>query len=476
MFITLKSSGGRKEGSGGGGFEQVAQRHAGGANGRSRPPRRSACVACQKNKLRCTGCPRNCDRCQARALDCVLPATAARRRPNSSSTLTWQYESVEARDEALDGIQPPPKSPTLHPQGRDPVLPNNPTDNDMPAADFLNFDGEGFDADIGDLGLGNSSFDFRMTSPVADMNAARGSPPENQLFHNDYFRDQSSHHGRSLPSESGKNQEQPLVAGHALQATSDFDVPLDSSEALANSGSCSCLGDAVRVVQQLEDDEFHTSTLSLDMVLQLQKWLIFQCCNVLDCPKCASLPTVHAMVLIICDRMSEMFECISTRIRLAAAVIMSLSPAAGSSSSKSASPENSESPDSLNAAIGTGTAYILTLEQQAAMNWNNTPSNPQLFSSTSGGPAVSAACNPLLFSNEFRAQYSDEEQIHIMRVLLKLQIRNFRQLLLRVERAGEAQGSQARRAKVQSMTARVDKASTSINGTLEIIFQTFLGR
>ncbi|KAK0701968.1 hypothetical protein B0T26DRAFT_735421 [Lasiosphaeria miniovina] len=474
MFITLKSSGRRKEGSGGG-FEQVAQRQAGGANGRSRPPRRSACVACQKNKLRCTGCPRNCDRCQARALDCVLPATTSRRRPNSS-TLTWQCESVEARDETLDGIQPPPESPALRTQGGDLALAKNPTDNDMPAADFLNFDGEGFDADIGDLGLDNSSLDFRMpSSPVADMNVARGIPPESHIFHSEYFRDQSSHPGKSLPGESGENQKQPVVAGHVLQARSDFDVRLDSSEALANSGTCSCLCDAVRVVQQLEDDEFHTSTLSLDMVLQLQKWLIFQCCNVLDCPKCASLPTVHAMVLIICDRMSEMFECISTRIRLAAAVIMSLSPAAGSSSNKPALPENSESPDPSNAPIGTGTAYILTLGQQAAMNWNSTPSNPQLFSNTSGGPAASAACNPLLFSNEFRAQYSDEEQIHIMRVLLKLQIRNFRHLLVRVERAGEAQGSQARRAKVQSMTGRVDKASTSINGTLEIIFQTFLG-
>jgi hypothetical protein len=76
-----------------------------------------------------------------------------------------------------------------------------------------------------------------------------------------------------------------------------------------------------------------------------------------------------------------------------------------------------------------------------------------------------------MFSDNFRNQYSDEEQVHMIRVLLRLQSRNFHKLLLRVERTSQVAASQARGAKVESMMARLAKASADIENAWRVVFR-----
>jgi hypothetical protein len=76
-----------------------------------------------------------------------------------------------------------------------------------------------------------------------------------------------------------------------------------------------------------------------------------------------------------------------------------------------------------------------------------------------------------MFSDGFRNQYSDEEQVHMIRVLLRLQSRNFHKLLLRVERTNQVAASQARRAKVESMMARLARASADIENAWRAVFR-----
>ncbi|KAL2181891.1 uncharacterized protein P884DRAFT_235110 [Thermothelomyces heterothallicus CBS 202.75] len=249
-----------------------------------------------------------------------------------------------------------------------------------------------------------------------------------------------------------------------LSGVSPAPVPSQKS-----SPPCSCLSDLVRVVQQLDDDEFRITTLSLDQVLHLQKWLVFQCCKPLDCPKCLDLPTIHTVRLIVCDRLTEMFECIHSRIKRAGAILASRQgcdsgshsilasslPSSSSSSSSSDSLRSVPQPPPWSAAVRSG------------------PLPAQLFCRSSGRAANTVACNPLMFSDDFRSRYSDEEQVHMIRALLRLQTRDFRKLLLRLERACEGARNQARRSKIESMMARLSKAEADIEDALRVVLHVW---
>jgi hypothetical protein len=218
------------------------------------------------------------------------------------------------------------------------------------------------------------------------------------------------------------------------------------------------------VVQQLDDDEFHITTMSLDQVLQLMKWLVFQCCKPLDCHRCLDLASIHTVRLILCDRLTEMFECIHLRIKRASAMLSAqLSDASTAPSAASSSPDSLSAPSlpSLHSAA----------PQPPAAAVGSGPPAAQLFCGTSGRAANTAACNPMMFSDDFRNQYSDEEQVHVIRVLIRLQIRNFQKLLLRLERTSQVAASHARQSKVKSMMARLAKASADIDGALRLVFQ-----
>jgi len=57
----------------------------------------------------------------------------------------------------------------------------------------------------------------------------------------------------------------------------------------------------------------------------------------------------------------------------------------------------------------------------------------------------------------------------MIRVLLRLQIRNFRQLLARVGHVAQVQKSQARAAKINSMLARLGRGSSDIDTAMNAI-------
>lgn len=225
------------------------------------------------------------------------------------------------------------------------------------------------------------------------------------------------------------------------QRIPDLQTPQRSGQ--SNVAGCSCLGDLLGVMQHLDEDAFKITTLAMDQVLQLQKWIIFQCCRPLDCSSCLGQATVTT---VLCDRLTEMFECLYKRLKVPAPNAIPEPPTDGSS-------------------VGSPWSH------QSAVSATSAPVAAQLFDST-GQAASRAACNPILFSQEFRNQYSDEEQIHMIRVLLRLQIRNFRQLLLRLQDTIDVAANQARKSKVKSLKDRLTKASTDLDNALHSVLQS----
>ncbi|KAK4197805.1 hypothetical protein QBC40DRAFT_231337 [Triangularia verruculosa] len=514
MFLTLRSSGG---GRAGGGMEVVRRNFGPGVvKDRARAARRPACLACQTKKLRCTGSnPRNCDRCRSRLIECVLPSSSPRDRPRTASSHSPQPSSSSTGRPWQDGgdVSPRPRDPPG--EGLNGADQGSATSSQQaaitaprahlgvdPLADTDFFETEFAFVDLADqawaagLTTSTTAVDL-MDGRDMDMEDfdRHGAPGEARPSMSSSLK--SGRNDRQHPDRSHRNSYDPLgvsltgsivqTKGSVSQAqtrpmpdTTAQELPgilaLDTallssapSQALPHppnpnrpgSPPCSCLTDLVRVVQQLDDDEFHITTMSLDQVLRLQKWLFFQCCKPFDCPKCLDLSTVHTMRLILCDRLTEMFECIHLRIRRAGAVLTGQ----GSDSSSQATSTPLTDSSSAQSHSSLGGAPSLT----AAVGSGPLPA--QLFCGSSGRAANTAACNPLMFSDEFRNQYSDEEQVHMIRVLLRLQNRNFYMLLSRVERTSQIAASPARQTKVRSMIVRLGKASADIEGALRIVFQ-----
>lgn len=241
-------------------------------------------------------------------------------------------------------------------------------------------------------------------------------------------------------STSGTVPPFDVLGNPILDASPLPTFPLPQSNTNKPSPACQCLNSLLRVVQQFDDDEFRLTSLPLDQVIQLEKWLTFQCYSPLDCPNCVDLSSVHSVVLILCDRLTELFECTYKRIERAGNVISS---------------------------HGGGLNGLPPLP--ISDNADGEPTSGQLFCGTTKGAAILASCNPMMFSDEFRTQYSDEEQMHMIRVLIRLQIRNYRQLLVRVEQASHSQNNHARQWKVKSMIERLTKTSADVEGGLQFI-------
>ncbi|KAF7554616.1 hypothetical protein G7Z17_g2766 [Cylindrodendrum hubeiense] len=226
-------------------------------------------------------------------------------------------------------------------------------------------------------------------------------------------------------------------------------VPRNSTDAIA----CCCLVDTLDIVQKLDDDAFQLRTLAFDHVLKLQKWLIFHCCKPLDCDKCSTLLQTYTVILIICDRVAEMFKCLSRRI-------------------KQPSPNSPEGDD--HGQIGTPdmTTPSSSATFQRSEPLSGDASSAQLFDSLSGDAGIRTPCNPEMFSPEFRAQYSYDEQLHMIRVLAKIQVRNFNQLLVRISETQQTQQSQARFGKIMSLIRRLQDAGASMEESFKIMLQS----
>jgi hypothetical protein len=188
------------------------------------------------------------------------------------------------------------------------------------------------------------------------------------------------------------------------------------------------------VVQKLDDDEFHLTTLALDGVLQVQKWLIFQCCRPLECPRCSNLSSVHTLLLIVCDRLTKMFDCTSRRLKR-----IRVTTTGGMSME----------------------ALSDVLRRQAS---TDAPPEPlgQLFCSVTGSPADQSECNPLVFSGDLQGRYTEEEQVHMIRGIINLHVGYFRKLLSRIEVLSQEGGNKARLSRISAIIAKLDAAAAAI--------------
>jgi hypothetical protein len=130
-----------------------------------------------------------------------------------------------------------------------------------------------------------------------------------------------------------------------------------------------------------------------------------------------------------------MFECIHKRIKRVNQSITQLESPASSS----------------------GTASSVDIEEQLS---------GQLFCSTTGQMAARAPCNLTLFQPGPQHSFSNEEQLHMIEALLKLQIAGFKSFLTNVWKSGQAVGNQARQSKVNSLLMRLDKAASNITEEL----------
>lgn len=241
-----------------------------------------------------------------------------------------------------------------------------------------------------------------------------------------------------------------------LSATSPITSRVHATENSNNVLACSCLGDTLDIVQKLDDDAFQLRTLAFDHVLKLQKWLIFHCCKPLDCDKCTNLLQTYTIILIICDRVAEMFKCLSRRIKLPLP-----------NPTEAGDLRSIETPD------------MTTPSSSGTLPRDKTPlqdeSTAQLFDSFSGDAGIATPCNPEMFSPEFRAQYSYDEQLHMIRVLTKIQVRNFNQLLVRISELQQTQQSQARFGKIMSLIKRLQEAGASMDESFQSMLQSLVG-
>lgn len=214
--------------------------------------------------------------------------------------------------------------------------------------------------------------------------------------------------------------------------------PSSSSSSSTLPDACNCLYNTVRVVQQLDDDDFRITSMTLGQVSQLQKWIMTQCYKALDCATCKSLSPVHTVLMVVCDRLAEMFECIHKRIKKANQRLTGLS---------------------------------VSSDESPAPGPPTDQSGEQLFCATSHRPAARARCNPEIFSSDFQTMYTNEEQVHMIRALLKLQVRNFRTLLTRIKNASQL--VEARRSRVEALNSRLVRAANDMENALRASLQYF---
>jgi hypothetical protein len=404
---------------------------------------------CQQ--LRCTGRSRDCSRCTERGQTCIFPAFRAgsnRRncRNSNSNTPSLQGEDKPGTDASSNGRNSSP-------------LDNGSLD-DGGGAENGSGAKETVPTDTLDFYPGLDHFD-----PYVDMAlfAAPGDGPNGpqpdqahpagpDMVGNFMHTMAASQPGVSVPAISqvyathGLGR-QALYAAHEAspQSTAAYSVTGSASSA-SSRGSCSCVENTVRIVQQLENDEFRLITMPMDGVMQLVRWVVSECRAAVQCRNCTALPTARTMVVIICDRVAEMFQCLHRRIRRVnerlSAQAMADMPLAGFWSALAPKDPNADdttrppSPDSA---------------------------APQLFCSITEADAGKAMCNPLLFADHVHGTYSDEEQVHMISSLLRLQMNNVNDLLNKLAGVALAAGSHAHAAKVKSMQARMTQSGADID-------------
>ncbi|KAL2204341.1 hypothetical protein CC79DRAFT_1130072 [Sarocladium strictum] len=211
-----------------------------------------------------------------------------------------------------------------------------------------------------------------------------------------------------------------------------------------SSASCSCTQNVVQVLSNIEEDQFKLTRLSLDQVVQLQKWLMYQCCTALECPRCHGEKSVHTLLVLICERILLMYECAAARMAKTAQI---------QSNSRSASEMHKGADDYA--------SYY-------------PPEKPgQLFCGISGMPMETAACQGGICSPEQGSQYTIEEQVCMVHALMKMHMKSFRGLLDWIGGTCEESGNLARTGKIEALGVRLVKAGEQIDASAGMIMNRF---
>lgn len=207
----------------------------------------------------------------------------------------------------------------------------------------------------------------------------------------------------------------------------------DSSGVTESSSRCSCNESLMDVVQKLDDDFFSLRHLPFDEVLHVQKWLMFSCCEPLDCAYCEERPITHSTLLIICDRITQIFTCLCRRL--------------GSITTPPIGPDPPPTE-----------SWPLQQTQEVIVAW-------QLFDGRTGQSGMTGPCTHDIFRETFGAVHSQEEQLLTIQVLMKAQMRNFTKLLERVGDMSPCKSSQARAGRVKNLITHL----THLESVLESI-------
>lgn len=206
------------------------------------------------------------------------------------------------------------------------------------------------------------------------------------------------------------------------------------------------MGDILDIVEKLDNDFFQLRMLPFDHVLKLQKWMLFNCCKPLECNNCENASTIFTVVLIICGRLADMCDCLSGRLHLAKATLLK-------------------------------NGNFAAEEETTTSSSNSAGDSPggHLLKSATHGAGAPTCCNYEMFSPEFRAEYSQEEQLHMIRVLAKIQVRNLNQLLMRLSETSCAQSSEATIEKIFKVTNRLKTSAESIDESLQAMIKIIMG-
>ena len=123
---------------------------------------------------------------------------------------------------------------------------------------------------------------------------------------------------------------------------------------------------------------------------------------------------------------------------------------------------------------GRGVGVFEILQRQDAAAHTDLADGEQeeaLFDEQTGHAGFVATCTLQLFSPEFRAQYSSDEQCQMIHVLARMQSENCARLLKRL--ASVCGSHQARSGRIRVMEKRLREAGDATDECLEAISQAF---
>lgn len=251
--------------------------------------------------------------------------------------------------------------------------------------------------------------------------------------------------------------------------------------------SCACIEDALDLVQKLDDDHFRLGMITSDQVLQVHKLLVSQCLRSLDCPRCCDESAAHTVILILCDRATQMMTALAGRLERSTAGRQISEDRRRRSTSGDVAPYQSPTGhrtfevQPLRHSPGRPGSRSDSIEeegwrrfQQPSPTSSSPVSNrPSETSSDSGRvPGLCGESGGGMFTPEFRAQYSDEELFHMIRELAWIQIRNMHRLLGRVEALPPTKRNLARADRIQTLRQKVEEAA----GRMDRWFEAMLAK